>query len=143
MSRLISLAGVKWSYLRIDKQASPPQDAKAAYHQTIKGQQPSRPPPPSREPSRNPSRAARETGWAAHENAREKAAFDQERETEILVAQQPPQGVLVCDHAGLVINNHPGGNPGANLMSISHRCHPILVAFVWELTKETIDLPLG
>ena len=39
--------------------------------------------------------------------------------------------------------SHPGGNPGANLKSISHRCHPILVAFVWELTKETIDLPLG
>ena len=38
---------------------------------------------------------------------------------------------------------HPGGNPGANLKSISHRCHPILVAFVWELTKETIHLPLG
>jgi len=26
------------------------------------------------------------------------------RETKILVEQQPPQGVLVCDHAGLVIN---------------------------------------
>jgi len=26
------------------------------------------------------------------------------RETEILVEQQPQQGVLVCDHAGLVIN---------------------------------------
>ena len=26
------------------------------------------------------------------------------RETEILEEQQPPQGVLVCDHAGLVIN---------------------------------------
>ena len=38
---------------------------------------------------------------------------------------------------------HPGGNTGANLESISHRCHPILVAFVWELTKETIELPLG
>ena len=31
----------------------------------------------------------------------------------------------------------------ANLKSFSHRCHPILVAFVWELTKETIHLPLG
>jgi len=30
-----------------------------------------------------------------------------------------------------------------NLKSISHRCYPILVAFVWELTKETIHLPLG
>ena len=28
-------------------------------------------------------------------------------------------------------------------MSIFHRCHPILVAFEWELTKETIHLPLG
>jgi len=39
--------------------------------------------------------------------------------------------------------NHPGGNPGANLKSISHRCHLREVAFVWELTKETIYLPLG
>jgi hypothetical protein len=38
---------------------------------------------------------------------------------------------------------HPGGNPGANLKSISHRCHPILVVFVWKLIKETMDLPLG
>jgi hypothetical protein len=36
----------------------------------------------------------------------------------------------------------PGGNPGANLKSISHRCHPILVACVWELTRETITLPI-
>jgi len=39
--------------------------------------------------------------------------------------------------------NHPGGNPGANLKSISHRCHPILGAFVWGLTQEIIHLPLG
>ena len=38
---------------------------------------------------------------------------------------------------------HPGGNPWANLKSISHRCHLFEVAFVWELTKETIHLPLG
>ena len=42
-----------------------------------------------------------------------------------------------------VVLPHPGGNPGANLKSISHRCHPILVAFVWELTQETINLLLG
>jgi len=41
------------------------------------------------------------------------------------------------------VSPHPGGNPGANLQSISHRCYPILVAFVWVLTKETIHLPLG
>jgi len=38
--------------------------------------------------------------------------------------------------------SHPGGNPGANLKSISHRCHLFEVAFVWEFTKETIVLPL-
>ena len=37
----------------------------------------------------------------------------------------------------------PWRHPGANLKSISHRCHPILVAFVWELTQEIIDLHLG
>ena len=38
---------------------------------------------------------------------------------------------------------HPGGNPGANLESISHRCYIFEEAFVWELTKENIVLPLG
>ena len=38
---------------------------------------------------------------------------------------------------------HPGGNTGGNIKSISHRCNPVLVAFVWELTEETVDLPLG
>ena len=39
--------------------------------------------------------------------------------------------------------HHPGGNPGANLKSISHKCYLFEVAFVWELTEETIVLPLG
>jgi len=53
----------------------------------------------------------------------------------------------------LSLTGHRGGagasmkgfciHPGANLKSPSHRCHPILVAFVWELTEETIDSPLG
>ena len=38
---------------------------------------------------------------------------------------------------------HPGVELRANLKSISHRCHLFEVTFVWELTKETIDLPLG
>jgi len=38
---------------------------------------------------------------------------------------------------------HPEGNPWANLKSISHRCYLFEVAFEWELTKETIVLPLG
>ena len=33
---------------------------------------------------------------------------------------------------------NPGGDPGANLKSISHRCYPILVAFAWESTKKSI-----
>ena len=34
------------------------------------------------------------------------------RETEILVEQQPPQGVFVCEHAGCVINNFTGNQKG-------------------------------
>ena len=39
--------------------------------------------------------------------------------------------------------SHPGVELRENLKSISHRCHLFEVAFVWELTKETINLPLG
>ena len=39
--------------------------------------------------------------------------------------------------------SHPADNPGANLKSNFHRCYLISVAFVWELTKETIHLLLG
>ena len=39
--------------------------------------------------------------------------------------------------------SHPGGNPGANLKVISHRCYARELAFEWELTNETIHLPLG
>ena len=39
--------------------------------------------------------------------------------------------------------DHPGGNPKANLKSISHRCYPRVVTFEWKVTKETIYLPLG
>jgi len=39
--------------------------------------------------------------------------------------------------------NPPGGNPGANLKSVPHRCNLREVASEWELTKETIHLPLG
>ena len=38
---------------------------------------------------------------------------------------------------------HPGGNPGANLKSISRRYYLREAAFEWELTTETIYLPLG
>ena len=38
--------------------------------------------------------------------------------------------------------NRPGVELRANFMSISHRCNLFQVAFVWELTQETICLPL-
>ena len=37
---------------------------------------------------------------------------------------------------------HPGGNSGAKLKSIPHRCYLFEVAFVMQLTKENIVLPL-
>ena len=39
--------------------------------------------------------------------------------------------------------DHPGVELRANLKSISHRFHLFGVAFVWKLTKETINLLLG
>ena len=42
-----------------------------------------------------------------------------------------------------LIPNHHGVELRANLQSISHKCHLEEVAFVWEWTKETNDLPLG
>ena len=41
-----------------------------------------------------------------------------------------------------LLANQPGVELRANLKSISHRCHLVEVAFVGELTKETIHLPL-
>ena len=41
-------------------------------------------------------------------------------------------------NASYAVTPQPGGNPGANLKSISQRCYLFEVAFVWELTKETI-----
>ena len=34
------------------------------------------------------------------------------------------------------VHDHPGGNPVANLRSISHSCHLREEAFEWELTQE-------
>ena len=38
---------------------------------------------------------------------------------------------------------HLGVELSAHLKSISHRCLFFEMAFVWELTEETIHLPLG
>ena len=67
-------------------------------------------------------------------------------ETRFSAASQQQRMGLSCQglHAPpLAVACHPGGNPGANLKSISYRCHLFEVAFVWELTQETIVLPLG
>ena len=39
--------------------------------------------------------------------------------------------------------DHSGVDLRADLKSISHRCHRFEVVCVWELTKETVHLPLG
>ena len=38
---------------------------------------------------------------------------------------------LACAPTHYSSETRPGGNPGANFMSIYHRCQPILVVFVW------------
>ena len=57
-------------------------------------------------------------------------------QSECLNASRKEKRKLKKDAAAAegTLTSHPGGNPGANLKSISHRCHPILVAFVWALT---------
>ena len=50
--------------------------------------------------------------------------------------------MVICQ-AAVVCVTHPGGTPGANHESISHRCYLFEVAFVWEVTKEIVFLPLG
>ena len=50
-----------------------------------------------------------------------------------------PSRSIAC----FAILSHPGGNPGTNPKSISHRCYLREVAFEWGLTKETTYLPLG
>ena len=61
----------------------------------------------------------------------------------------PPHKSTFENELGMSTSGFPCGwmvatfEPGANLKSIPHRCHPILVAFVRELTQETVVLPLG
>ena len=75
----------------------------------------------------------------------------------VLMNANPLQGCTCGDHHCILGLNHapkpgeeaaaaaihPGVELGANLESISLRCHLWKVAFVWELTKQTIRLPLG
>ena len=48
-----------------------------------------------------------------------------------------------CSPESISQRSQPAVESRANLKSISHRCHLREAAFVWELTKETIYLPLG
>ena len=47
-----------------------------------------------------------------------------------------PHGVWGNQTVLISWQGHPGGIPGANLKSISHRCHLREVKFEWELTEE-------
>jgi hypothetical protein len=51
------------------------------------------------------------------------------------------QGLLGWE--GMMAMLHPGVKLRANLKPISHRCPLVKVAFVWELTQETMHLPMG
>ena len=46
-------------------------------------------------------------------------------------------------HGASRSHSHPGGNPGANIKTISHKYYIREEEFECELTKETIYLPLG
>ena len=48
----------------------------------------------------------------------------------------------VARRSGPETRNHPGVELRGNFVSISHRCHLFEVEFVWEMTDETIYLPL-
>ena len=52
-----------------------------------------------------------------------------------LYVQELVEGEGDVPESGKVQSIHPGGNPGANFKSISHRCYLFEVAFAWELTK--------
>ena len=61
------------------------------------------------------------------------------------ISHHTPYGAAHPEEIGASkgLNPHPGVELRGNLKSISHRCHLFEVAFVWEFTKETVDLPLG
>jgi hypothetical protein len=63
----------------------------------------------------------------------------------ILLVRGIVEAVAFCRENMVSVSQpvHPRGNPGANLKSISHRCYLILVAFVCEVTSETIHLLLS
>ena len=58
------------------------------------------------------------------------------------IDQQDPAQIAALAAAQNLIT-HAVVEMRANLRSISHRCRLFEVAFVWELTKETIHLPMG
>ena len=64
---------------------------------------------------------------------REQALFD----------KQLKQAASASSRMLAVAGPHPGVELRANLKSISNRCHLFEVAFVWEMTHETINLPMG
>ena len=53
------------------------------------------------------------------------------------------QSTAFLERTLVLRQHHPGGNPGANLKSISRRYYLFEIALVCELTEETIHLPLG
>ena len=69
--------------------------------------------------------------------------FDDTLRSAMLFGIFSPAGARRTSSVAILLVLHPGGKPGANPKSISHRCYLFGVAFVWQLTQETIVLPLG
>ena len=59
----------------------------------------------------------------------------------MVLAERANKSLHKCFDITLIFR--PGGNPGVNIKSISHRYYLREVALQRELTKETIYLPLG
>ena len=87
-----------------------------------------------------PSSAGTKTEGPAKVNGAVKVVVDPEA-----VANVDLSPVLGATPAPVLTRRscHPGVNPGANFNSIPHKCHLFEVALVWDLTQETICLPLG
>ena len=59
------------------------------------------------------------------------------------VGEEVEEEESVADEEAAVVKVTTQPRGKSYLESISHRCYLFEVAFVWELTKETISLPLG
>ena len=51
--------------------------------------------------------------------------------------------ICIYIYTGMRYLSHPGGNTGANLKSISHRCYLFETEFAWELSEQIYSFAPG